>query len=64
MSILEGMISSVPNPMQDSLVPSFVPKIVEGEKIHGIEIIPSQPPYEAPVNDNPEVEPLYSPYYE
>ena len=55
------MIPLILNPTQDSHVPSFVPKIVEGEKIHGIEVVPSQPPCEAPVNDNPEVEPLCFP---
>ena len=58
--IVERMIPPIPNLTQDSHVPSFVPKTVEGEKIHGIEVVPSQAPCEAPVNDNPEVEASYS----
>ena len=57
------MIPLIPNPKQDSYVPSFVAETVEGEKIHGIEVVPSQPPCGAPVNDNPKVKPPYSPSY-
>ena len=37
--IVERMIPDVPNPTQDSHIPSFVPKIVEGEKIPNHEIV-------------------------
>ena len=63
-STVERTIPFVPNHMQDSHVPSFVRETVEDEKIHGVEVVPSQPPYETQVNYNPKVEPMYTPYYE
>ena len=46
MSIVERMI---PNPTQDSHIPSFVPETTDGDKAHSLQVVPSQPPYEAVV---------------
>ena len=53
MLIVERTIPCVPNPTQDSHIPFFVPEMIEGEKIHGLKVVPSQPAYEEPINDDP-----------
>ena len=69
---------TIPNPTQHSHIPSFVPEMAEGDKIHSLQVVPSQPPYEvavptanptptpapAPINDNLGFEPPFSPYHE
>ena len=63
-SVVERIIPSVPNPTQDSQIPLFLLETIEAEKIHGHEVVSSQPACEAPINDDPKVEPPFSPYYE
>ena len=62
-SVVERTIPVVPNPTQDSQIHSFVPETTEAEKIHGHEVNPRQPTCEAPINDDPRVEPSFFPYY-
>ena len=59
-SVVERIISVVPNPTQDSKIPSFMPKTVEAEKIPGHEVVQRQPASEAPINDDPELNSLFS----
>ena len=60
-SVIERIIPDIPNPTQDSLFPSFVPKMAEAQKIHGHEVVPAS---EAPINDDPRIDPSLSPYNE
>ena len=39
-SVVERTIPTIPNPTQDSKIPSFVPETIEAEKIHGHEVVP------------------------
>ena len=63
-SVVERTIPTVLYPTQDNQIPSFVPEMAEVGKIHGHEVVPRQPACEAPINDDPKVEPSLSPYYE
>ena len=50
--VVERTILAIPNPTQDSEFPSFMPEIVEAEKIHGHEVVLGKPASEAPINDD------------
>ena len=63
-SIVERTILTIPNPNQDSQFPSFVLETAEAQKIYGHELVPGKPASEAPINDDPRVDPSLSPYYE
>ena len=65
MSIVKKTILSIPNPTQDSHIPSFVPETTKGQKIRGDELVrslPALPSPLAPVNDDHKVESPYSPH--
>ena len=59
--VVERTIPSVPNPIQDSQNPSFMPETAEAEKIYGHEVVPRQSTCEVLINDDPRVEPSFSP---